>query len=492
MLRKTLSSLQNNKILIIILLLAFTLRFWDLGYSNFYGDETKTFYIDKTQPAKEFFLNQRKGPIQFFIVWITEKIIGGHDELITRLPFATAGFLSVYVFYLVVKKAFNTKVAIISTALFAFNGLYIAFSKTIQYQSVLVLFGLLSIYFIQLYSHEFIQKRRVHMVLSAVFLALAYLSHYDAVFFDVVVAIILLKMMLEDSRVIKEVLIYYGIPFLVLVGIFYLPYFLSGYYEINTVNYVERRLVGTEYTQNLSWYTFFVYNPLTLWATLSVFVFPYLWLKQTFNNKMTYTWFLIPFILFQFIFTNPGTHIHNYLLPLFIIIAVGITETYELIKSSTTKLLFGGILSIILILIVITDFHVYTPKFNKGYPWKSAKSRLAYFNLAKIDKSFHLFLYGFPYDRGWKQIREYILQRGGVHGVYTNDNDTVARYYLREIAYTKKGSNFYPEFYIHVYDNQEFTVDKEDFYNDFLSRYTIEKEFYVDGELSAILYKLDD
>ena len=138
-----LDSKKHTLILVFILVLSFLIRFVGVGYSNFYGDETKVFYLDKTIPAFEFFMDQRKGPMQFFVVWLVEKFSGVPDELYTRLPFAFAGFLSVVVFYLLSKKLFNDKVALLSTILFSFSGFNIAFSRTVQYQSFLILLAYL-------------------------------------------------------------------------------------------------------------------------------------------------------------------------------------------------------------------------------------------------------------------------------------------------------------------------------------------------------------
>ncbi len=495
---KSVRQLKNYQyILFIILILAFLLRFLGLGYSNFYGDETKTFYLDKTIPAAKFFLDQRKGPVQFAVVWVVESLTQGFNALLVRAPFAFAGSLSVLVFFLVAQKIAGRKAALLSTGLYAFNGFYIAFSRTAQYQSFMLLFGLLAIYFALLYQEAENISQKHYAALSAFFLALAYLSHYDAIFFDIAIAFILIKKMLDHKnnlkRVVKELAIYYVTPFVVTAGLFYVPYVIYGYYYSNTFNYVSRRLTGFEFGKNASWYTFWVYNPHWIWAFLTVFIIPYLLKRADWKRNLLLFWFLVPFTAFEFVFSNPGTHIHNYFLPLLLIVGVGMADFSEILEKSKYRVYFYAFLLYTFGAIFVTDLFVYIPGINSGYPWKSSK--MGFSRVTRINKDFQLFLYGFPYNRGWEQIAEYVRERGGVRKIYTNDNDTVAEYYLKGISYAKPGVNYLPEYYIYVFDNQEFTEMPADMQLELDDRtlgdvYAVEKEFYVDGVRTAIFYKL--
>lgn len=495
---RSIHQLRDRKyILFIVLILAFFLRFWGLGYSNFYGDETKTFYLDKTVPAAKFLLDQRKGPVQFVVVWTMEKLAGGYDTFLTRAPFALAGTLSVFVLFLVVQKIAGNKAALLATGLYAFNGFYIAFSRTIQYQSFMLLFGLLAIYFALLYQETEKASRKHYAALSAVFLALAYLSHYDSVFFDVVIAFILIRKLLDHKRelikIVKELAIYYILPFVVMAGIFYVPYFIYGYYFSNTFNYVNRRLIGFEFGQNASWYTFWVYNPHIIWAFSAVFIVPYLLKRSDWRRNLLLFWFLVPFTTFEFIFSNPGTHVHNYFLPLLVIMSVGMVDLISIFDKSAYKKAVYALLLYVFGVLLLVDLFVFIPGINNGYPWKD--SHIAFSRVSKINKDFHLFLYGFPYDRGWDQIAEYITKRGGVRRVFTNDNDTIAKYYLKGISYTKPGVNYLPDYFVYVFDNQELVDLPADMLLELDDRaledvYEVEKEFYVNGGKTAILYRL--
>lgn len=485
-----------KSILFVVLIMSFFLRVWGLGYSEFYGDETKTFYLDKTTPAFEFFLDQRKGPVQFGAVWFMEKITGGFDEFYTRIPFAIAGVLSVFTLFLVVQKIAGDKTALIASVLFGFNGFFIAFSRTIQYQSFLILFGLLAVYYALLYQEIEDKSRLKYSLLSAVFLSLSCLSHYDATFFGMVVGLILIKVIYDKKEnleeIIKEIVIYYVLPVVVIVGVFYVPYLIYGYFSGNTVNYIAKRLGGLEYSKNSSWYTFWVYNPHSVWAFLTAFLIPYYLKRADWKRNLLFLWFLVPFITFQFLFSNPGTHIHNYFIPLTIIISVGITDFMGMLKNKNHKQYFYAFLLYIFGLLFVVDLFAFIPGVNSGYPWKDS-NRLGT-TVSAIDKRYHLFLYGFPYKKGWDQIADYVSESSNIRKIYTNDNDTIAKYYIRGVSYTKPGPNYLPEHFIYVFNNQEFVdipvdmlVELEGI--DFRRFYEVEKEFYIEGELSAVIYQ---
>jgi len=199
-------------------------------------------------------------------------------------------------------------------------------------------------------------------------------------------------------------------------------------------------------------------------------------------------WFLGSLIPLEIIISNPGTHVHNYYIPIYIASGFGIYKIYEFIRSERGKYIFSIIVGILLIIVTIISFYVYTPVFNKGYPWKESDLFGISFNPPLKDK-YHLYLYGFPYNRGWNEIEDFMRSQKNVEGVYTNDNDTIAEYYLLGFNYTIPGSNFIPQYFISVYKNQQFVTEEESFYVDYKDAYENIKEISVDEELVAKIYK---
>lgn len=417
--------------LTVLILVSGFLRFYQLGYSHYYGDETKTLYLRKDVSAFNFLMNQRKGPMQFIVVWVTEKVSGGFSEGVIRAPFALAGTVLVLVFYIFVRQNFGFRVAMFSTLLFSLNGFYIAFSRTAQYQVLYLLFGFLALIFSK---HSYF--------VSGSFFALALLSHYDALFF-----IIPLFFLVQKRGFIK--ILFTGIAVSLL---FYLPNIALGYFGTNTFWYIARRLAGEEYLKNNSLYTAFVYNPLYIYLIIlfSVSILGYIKSREFKYAYFLSVWLLVPFVTFQLMVLNPGTHIHNYYLPLFIFGGLGLDYLSK--KLGRFRWVGLAVFATSSLTILLIQMWTFIPGINNGYPWKETD-----FVGIKVDRAspdYHLYLYGFPYYRGWDKLKEYGGLKNGMRNFYTNDNETVAEYYLYGVPYSAPGIGFFPQYYIEVFTPQ--------------------------------------
>ena len=442
------------------------LRFPQLGYSHFYGDETKALFLRKDVSAKDFLLNQRKGPVQFVAAWVMEKMSGGFDEGVLRLPFALAGTLAVFALYFLIKELFGFNAAVVASLLFSTNGFFVAFSRTVQYQSFLFLFGFVSIWLCALYVRGARARRAPLLAGSAAALALAFLSHYDAVFFALPLAYFLIRHYLEtkSKAVLVEYVLWFAAPFLAITLPFYVPYVVGGYFYEHTFDYIIRRLYSGVYLENSSLYTYSVYNPFSFVGLFFIFaVFQKGYLKEAAPFLL---WFGVTFIVFQLSFSNPGTHIMHYIIPLIILSAVGFSNLQGLAlkndkstkKESTGPRPVGIVLWTFLAFAVFFGFAgsaaAFVPFLNKGYPW--IETRIGPITLKKADAPFNLFLYGFPYYRGWEKVRDF-NKAHGIRSFFTNDNVTVAEYYLHGIPsmFPAKPDHF-PQYFINVSNNQLF------------------------------------
>jgi 4-amino-4-deoxy-L-arabinose transferase-like glycosyltransferase len=463
---------------LVLFLVSFFLRFWGLGYSSFYGDETKTFYLDKTVPAINFFLNQRKGPVQFFVVWTMEKILGGFNEFWTRVPFAVAGLLAVFVVYLISRELFNWRAAIIVSFLFSVNGFYLAFSKTIQYQSFLLLFSLLGLYAFYKSCDCIVSKyKEILLLISGISYGFAFLCHYDAIFFLIPVFYFFVKGKVRVGIFVLNFIT----PLILLSAVFYVPYVLQGYFDEHTVGYISRRVTGSNFALNNSLGTYYVYNPYLLALLVLIAPFSIFFMHRIDDNlKMLFFWFIVSYTVFELIILNPGTHIHVYYIPL--IFMFGYLLWVFLSIMSKYLSINVGLYFMILILsgYFFSAASVFVPQLSLGYPWVDTPS-----------SRYHLYLYGFPYFRNWRGIRSYLNSKDGVRGIYTNDNDTIAEYYLHGIDYTPPGSNFLPQYYIHVSYPQQLglkDVRFEEMYQDYYIR---ERDFFEGDRVVSTIYRLN-
>lgn len=465
-------------LLLLVLFISAVPRFMQLGYSHFYGDETKALYTKKSSPPREYLMEQRKGPMQSLVSWTMEKLSGGYDETFTRLPFAVAGLLAVLGLYLFVRGIINIPTALVAALLFSLNGIYIAFSRTVQYQSLLLMFGFFSIWFFYLYAEK---KKLLFLIISSVLYAFCILSHYDGIFFVIPMLYIL---MIHREIPIKHIIAGFILPFILLAGSFYFPYFLGGFFRGKTFTYLYQRALGFYLLPNNSIFTFKTYNPFV------VFFIPFLFSIVPFLRKFgkleiyLLAWFLVPFLIFEFVFSNPGTHIHNYIIPLMVISAYGIYLVYTYLKNNILKTVFTIVISFVLLSMAVLNYFVFLPALNTGYPWKD--SYIGPLKLAKVPKDkYQIFIYGFPYNRGWKQVREFLFTSvtEKPRNFSTNDNVTIAEFYLTPLL----AFHARPQYYIEVFDNQLDKGLKETVDDPLI--YFLEKEFYIEGKLVAKLYR---
>ena len=114
------------------------LRFANLGYSNFQGDEIKALCFPSQFASfinfLGFLLTQRKGPVAF-IVTCTVGLIDPafSSELLVRLPFAIASVLGLACTFGLVWALFDRRTAFFGTFLLAANGVLVAFGRIVQY-----------------------------------------------------------------------------------------------------------------------------------------------------------------------------------------------------------------------------------------------------------------------------------------------------------------------------------------------------------------------
>ena len=238
----------------VIILLGVFMRFQDLGYSEFQGDEIDTVEfvpeINGTAPTfKTFFskaiFENKKGPVQYTINFFNLQIFPRLNEFNIRLPYLVFSLLSFVAIYFLSKKIYNDRfISIATLAIFASNGLQVAFSRITQYQALMFLLQPLVIY---LFLVGYYKKSLKIILVSAVLFGFAFLTHYDAlVLFSFFYSFLLLES-LKNKKNIK-ICIKYAVLFTLLFAAisvpFYFFYLHSDFYENTTSAYLGRRLLG--------------------------------------------------------------------------------------------------------------------------------------------------------------------------------------------------------------------------------------------------------
>lgn len=487
------------------------LRLFNLGYSDFQGDEIKALFLPASgQSFVDFLLAQRKGPTQFIITYILKLFDPQYSStLLMRLPFAIAGILAVFFFYHTVKMHYGKKIAMYSSIFFSANGIFIAFARIVQYQSFVILFSMLALYFFTL-ALKNVRWRIAGLYYGMTFWGLAILSHYDGIFIAPFAFYIFwewFKMFPSKKISVKLMHIFLsGSIAAALLAVFYIPFILSV--SDSTTAYWLDRLSGGEGKLSSSIVTFKVYNPkLVVHAYRAlglIYLIRLIWIglatkfkKLSGNFEVTEVykssiwvllWFLFPWIFMEVITSVPGTHIYTYLLPAMILISFGIIEVETLLRKVFSKNVglamsyFG--LSIAFLFTFYLSHTVFVDH-SREYPWETEKFLV--WELQKPNVIFHLSLFGFPYYRHWAEIGTYVnsndVNKTGYYS--TNERQSMSRYHINLNKDTDSAG-----FFVYIVNPQSFAekivMEKAAYW---ASRYEPAKVFYNgDREVAKIYY----
>lgn len=439
----------------LLILVTGWLRLVNLGYSDYQGDELKALAEPMHgQSMTNFLLDQRKGPVQFILTYLINLAHPSlANEFLVRLPFALAGILGVYFFYRLTTLLYGRKIAIYAALLLSINGLFVGLTRIVQYQPLVILCSILALYWLSLA----ISSPR--WAVSGLYLGMltwsaAILSHYDGVFIAPFALYLLsrwyaARMELTASNRRRHLAVSAALGALLLAA-FYLPHFIE--IRNSTIEYWLLRLTGEDEPTGMpsSIFTFRLYNPL-LALYLYVFLGGMAFLRIR-KNLLVWIWFLFPWLILEGIIADPGTHIYTYLLPTTILAAFGIITLEDLARRllgerQSLALVAGGAALVILFLTAVSHFIFvdHTPE----YPWE--QRRILLWTIGAPGGEYRVWAFGFPYNRQWESIGDYVAANQG-NGYYaTNENKSIAGYYI-SMPFDVNRSGYY----IHIYHPQSF------------------------------------
>jgi 4-amino-4-deoxy-L-arabinose transferase-like glycosyltransferase len=470
--------------------LSLWLRLVNLGYSDLQGDEIKALArLAPGQGLYDFILEQRRGPVQYLITYLVGLLQGDYsNRFLTRLPFALAGLLAVWIFYRFALAHFGQKSALFAALFFSLNGLFIGLTRVVQYQSFVLLFSILALYFFSLASLQ--ERWKIWGLYASAFSwAAAILSHYDGVFITPFVIYLLLKRRSTGTNTrsrypLKHILLALAI-LVVLVGLFYLPFAFS--ISQDTQSYWLERLSGDEAGGQIpsSIITFILYNP-----TIILYLYLLLGLVSLVRMRTIAPVLVlgfIPWFLFEIVVFDPGTHIYTYLLPGCILAGIGLEQVHGLLErlipgrysAAIGVILIGGIFTF-LFMVAHLIFIDHTPE----YPW--SERRILGWKVGLPDEKYRVWVYGFPYNRKWDEVGEYVAANPAGAYYCTNENKPIAGYHIA-LPFDCEQAGYY----VHIYQPQSF---RERLANDkviyWMKKHSPLKAFELNGKVVAEVYQM--
>jgi hypothetical protein len=413
------------------------LRLWNLGYSNYQGDEIKAFCRASdfsTVPQFLFYLlQQRKGPVQFVTTCLYSLFDPGFlHAWAARLPFALASLLAMIFFLLLIWRLFRLQVAIYASFLFAVDGILIGQARSVQYQPFVIL-GILGGLLGMTLAMQSDKWRIAGLYLGFFAAAVGLLAHFDAAFALPPMAVLLVYWWRAwrrgpDFRRLRLHLLAALLLYAALVLPFYLEYLIhlspsqTGYWG---------GLIGGETTPFLRLMK--LYNPGPfVWVCLAALIAGLTRIRNTTAWQVTLAWLLPPLLFMTVIVRESGTHAYVYLLPVFVVAGAGIDALVRGLAIVTERLNIPRVSWIFQALLIgmflgfsyISQqvFVDHTPE----YPWFS-KAVLG----MTLREDLRDALLGFPYSRDWQAIGSWFAELPGEKvTLVSNEKQEIASFYL--------------------------------------------------------------
>ncbi|NJK82292.1 MAG: phospholipid carrier-dependent glycosyltransferase, partial [Chloroflexaceae bacterium] len=240
-------------LLLALLVLAATLRLPFLGSAEFQGDEARAMLLAMgiRHGQDDLLLLHRKGPLEALLPALPLVATGQVNEWTARLPFTLAGIGTVLGAYLLAERLFPRRsigwqAGLVAALTLALDGFLIAFSRIVQYQSIVLLMSTGAVLCAWQAAQGAPHPRR-WLTVSAALAAVALLAHYDGIYVLPVLVWLALWTAWQQGRQPAVWLRLLWLPALMGAGLlasFYIPFFTHEQFG-GTIGYLSER-VGQE------------------------------------------------------------------------------------------------------------------------------------------------------------------------------------------------------------------------------------------------------
>ena len=345
---------KNNYLIILILLVATILRFYNYFELPYTHDELSAILRTRYSSFSDLINlgvktdNHPAGMQIFLYYWIR---IFGEGEQIVKLPYILFGLASIFVFYLVAKKWSNQTVALLSASTLASTQYFIMYSQMARFYISGLFFILMMVYFWHKIIFESNKTKKADLIFYIFFASLSTYNHYFSLLFTFIIGITGLFFIKKDNLV-KYLIIN------IIVVLLFLPHFNIFMLQLEREGLSWVSVPKSDYILN---YLFFSlnYSWLSVLTLFSIIAYGFVRYRISFKNTkfvlISLFWFLIPFLVayyysiyvspiiqfsvlifsFPFILVVIFRHIpeQNFFVNLFFVALILLVNTYSLINT---------------------------------------------------------------------------------------------------------------------------------------------------------------
>ncbi len=454
----------------IVLLLAIDLRFVELGYSEFQGDEAlaMTSAAEVIRGHADALFLRGKGPGEILLptaVWTLTHTV---TEGIARVPFAVAGVMGLLALYLLARDLFSERAARYATATLAASGFMVGFSRIVQYQPIVIWMSILALWTFWRWQKT-AQTRWV--ALSGLFLGIGLLAHYDALLVTPAIGWVWLASARKTPKRHGFGAGVWAITATATAAIFYAPYLLDPQIS-RTGDYVSGR-IGAGLKNHLldflqfnafyssfyfvliaglllvaflgwalfhlkegKWWTIFGVATLLMLAVTpnwlgewtfapfaAIFLLAFISPALSTAHRAALMWFAVPFLGYNFAVATPLTHIYT-TLPAWALLAGW--SAAQLKPGIRPQWAINTVLVLLSSLYLWNAFVRHDVEFLQDYP--AANLSLFWTPYPSLPETG---FFGFAHRTGWKTVGA-LAANGTLTGDYrSNEEEDVTGWYTR-------------------------------------------------------------
>jgi len=490
--------LSQNVVLQIVLLVALAslFRLTYLGYSEFQGDEAKLMLraAEIIRGGDDVLFLHKKGPVEILIPALFYSLSYRTNEFVARVPFALSSLIGLTALYLLGRRMFNQFSGFTAALLLAVEGYSVAFSRIVQYQSVVFMMMVLSIFCFYKFLRSDGDDYR-YPVLGSLFAGVGLLAHYDAFFALPVNAYLFFRKAKDEGWGAREWVRLAMPPVIVLALVtfsFYLPFILHPHFQ-NTYTYITEGRIreGILYNNltdffmrstfyNSTYYVLFMVFLVAGWVIgqlraaftkppltfllpalfiaglTSVSLFPSWWHvgkldlaifffaaillalfafpQVSLELKASLLWFAGPSLVYFFMIGKVRTHYYGMFFPWALIVGTVIDNwrgsIWRISRARKAVLSAVGVFAVALMLVFACYIYMVFVRHDPEYKRTYPEHKNRFYWTVYSEIPREGY-FGFPYRAGWKVIG-YLYDQGILKGDYdSNEENLITTWYTR-------------------------------------------------------------
>ncbi|MFN2188191.1 MAG: glycosyltransferase family 39 protein [Candidatus Promineifilaceae bacterium] len=429
--------------LALIILLGIFLRFTNLGYKEFQGDEGVIMVRAAsiiTGDDAEIFLHQ-KGPVEILLPAALWTLTGMINDMWSRIPFTWVGLLEILAVFWLARMWFGRRAGIVAALLFTIGGFGIAFSRIVQYQNLVMFWGSLSLISATRYREE---GRLRDLILTSAFLGAGLLAHYDAILVLPAVIWIIGERLIRMGRLNLKPLAVATAVGLVILGVFYLPFALSPNAGRTFSYLVSDRVTVSEGGSLFGWSGAEVWQMLTLynstWYVFGVSLFAAAGLVLSFVKKReigSAFYLLVPVLFYLLVVGDPRTHVYTFIPGAVILAGYAYSEMWSALLRKDSRPLEVIALTLSLLWLLVCALYpvlmFLDTSEERQRTWAENRPLPVLYPVTWDEPPLYG-LFGFPHQAGWRAALERVPQ--DAYPYSSNEEEEITNWYMAQAPRT--------------------------------------------------------